>query len=375
MTQTTFRIASFNVENLFARPKVFNFRDKSVGDALLSRIGEFQKILKKETYTATDKTNLLNEYITGDLSNGKPPLKDYITVREDRGKLWRKQNRRITGVRANGQGEWDGAIEFLKAKFSEVGRENTGKVIRSVKADVACIVEADNRPALQKFDTDVLYSKYRYEMLIDGNDSRGIDVGLYSRFPLGGIWTHMFDGSSRSRTFSRDCPVYEVLLPNGKSLFVLCNHLKSKGYDPSGTANARRKKQAKAIADILKIYDLSQQWVVVAGDLNDTPDSGPLRPLMNVTNLFDVLALQYPNEPKKRWTYHYNDFEQIDYVLVSKPLKDRFIDAGVQRKGMYNLKNLTASDNAIENETQYDTVTHWTNAASDHGAVWADFNL
>ena len=375
MSQTTFRIASFNVENLFARPKVFNFRDRSIGDALIRRIDDFRKILKKDIYTTADKTTLVNEYITGAPSDDKPPLKDYITVREDRGKLWKTQHRRITGVRAGGQGEWDGTIEFKKAKFSEVGRKNTGKVIRSVKADVACIVEADSRPTLRKFDTDVLHSKYRYEMLIDGNDQRGIDVGLYSRFPLGRIWTHMFDGSSRSKTFSRDCPEYEVFLPNGKSLFVLCNHLKSKGYDSAGTADARRKRQAKAIADILKTYDLSQQWVVVAGDLNDTPDSGPLKPLMDVTNLFDVLSLQYPNEPKKRWTYHYNDFEQIDYVFVSKPLKIKFIEAGVQRKGMYNLKNLTASDDAIENETQYETVTHWKNAASDHGAVWACFNF
>ena len=59
----------------------------------------------------------------------------------------------------------------------------------------------------------------------------------------------------------------------------------------------------------------------MAGDLNDTPDSAPLKPLMDVRYLYDVLALQFPNQPKKRWTYHYNDFEQIDYVLVSKPLK------------------------------------------------------
>ena len=375
MPQTTFRIASFNVENLFARPKVFNFRDKSVGAALLKRIGDFNKILKQSTYSDDDKVKLVQAFNVGDPGNGEAPLKGFIQIREDRGKLWKKSNRVITGVSAGGRGDWDGGIEFLKAKFSEVGRENTGKVVRSVKADVACIVEADNRPTLQGFDTHVLNSKYRYEMLIDGNDRRGIDVGLYSRFPLGNIRTHMFDGTSRSRTFSRDCPEYEVFLPNGESLHVLCNHLKSKGYDYGGTADARRKKQAQAIADILNGYDLKKDWVVVAGDMNDTPKSAALKPLMDVADLHDVLELQYPNDPNKRWTYHYKSFEQIDYVLVSKPLKDKFVKAGVQRKGMYDLKNLTASDNAIDNETQYSSVTHWTNAASDHGAVWADFNL
>jgi endonuclease/exonuclease/phosphatase family metal-dependent hydrolase len=375
MPQTTFRVASFNVENLFARPKVFNFRDKSVGAALLKRIGDFNKILKKSTYSDDDKVKLVQEFNVGDPGNGEAPLKGFILIREDKGKLWKKSNRVITGVSAGGRGDWDGGIEFLKAKFSEVGRENTGKVVRSVKADVACIVEADNRSTLQGFDTHVLHSKYRYEMLIDGNDRRGIDVGLYSRFPLGNIRTHIFDGTSRSRTFSRDCPEYEVFLPNGESLHVLCNHLKSKGYDYGGTADARRKKQAQAIADILKRYNLKKDWVVVAGDMNDTPKSAALKPLMDVADLHDVLELQYPNDPKKRWTYHYKSFEQIDYILVSKPLKDKFIKAGVQRKGMYDLKNLTASDNTIDDETQYSGVTHWTNAASDHGAVWADFNV
>ncbi|WP_319525695.1 hypothetical protein [uncultured Desulfosarcina sp.] len=87
------------------------------------------------------------------------------------------------------------------------------------------------------------------------------------------------------------------------------------------------------------------------------------------------MELEYGDDTQKRWTYHYNTFDQIDYILVSKPLKDKFIKAGVQRKGMYNLKKLTESDNAIDNETQYSSVTHWTNAASDHGAVWAEFNL
>lgn len=365
------RVASFNVENLFDRIKVFNFSDKSVGDALLKRIGDFRKTLKKKTYTAADKSKLVAEYTKK--TNGKLPLKDFILIREDRGKLWKVQNRKIVGVRAGGSGEWDGTIEFKRAKFSEVGRKNTGKVIKAVKADVACIVEADSRPSLKQFDTEILGSKYRYEMLLDGNDSRGIDVGVYSRYPLRGIWTHMFDGQGNSRTFSRDCPEYEVELPNGEYLYVLCNHLKSKGYGSQATSNARRKKQAQAVRDLLKQYDLAKDLVVVAGDMNDTPTSAPLEPLMNVANLFDVLELQFGNTPEKRWTYHYRKFEQIDYILVSKPLRDAFVAAGVERRGMYDLKKLTASKPDLPDEKQFPTVTHPTNAASDHGAVWADF--
>ena len=375
MPQSQFRLATFNAENLFARPKVFNFLDKSVGDMILKRIDAFQKILKKTKYTENDKKKLLKEFKEGNPAKNDPPLKDYIEIREDRGKLWKKSGWAITGVKADGSGEWDGSIVFLKAKFSEVGRKNTAKVFKTVKADVACIVEAEDRPNLRRFDTDLLSSMYKYEMLLDGNDQRGIDVGLLSKFPLGLIRTHMFDGSGNSRTFSRDCPEYEIHLPNGKSLLLLCNHLKSKGYGVQSTSNDRRKRQAEAIRDILKGYNLASDWVVVAGDLNDTPTSAPLKPLLDVPNLFDVLELQFPNLPKKRWTYHYKSFEQIDYLLVSKPLKNNFIEAGIERRGIHDLKNLTSSASGYDVEEQFETVTHWTNAASDHGAVWADFDL
>jgi endonuclease/exonuclease/phosphatase family metal-dependent hydrolase len=375
---TKFRVASFNVENLFARPKVLNFQDKSIGDSILKRIGEFRKILKKTSYTTADKTKLVKEF-TEDASSNDPekkPLSDYILIREDRGsKLWKKTRTTITGVKASGIGDLDLTIEFKKAKYSETARENTAKVIKAVKADIACIVEADNRETLQRFDTELLNSKYRYEMLIDGNDDRGIDVGMYSRFPIGGIWTHIFDGAGNSRTFSRDCPEFEIILPNGQSLYLLCNHLKSKGYDIGGNADNRRKRQSQAIADILKHYDLKNDLVVVAGDLNDTPDSGPLKPLMDVSNLFDVLELEFGNDKGKRWTYHFKSFEQIDYVLVSKPLKDAFLEAGVERRGIAKLKKLTEADPVVTDEIEYDTVTSWTNQASDHGAVWAEFSL
>ena len=362
----TIRIASFNVENLFSRAKIINLFDHGDTDALLKLVAEFNKrINKKNKFTAGDKTKILALY---------KQLKSYISIRENRGKLFNTYKTKVVAKSGN---DWDGEIEFKRAKFSELTRENTAKVIKAVKADIACIVEAEDRPTLKAFDSDLLNYRFKYEMLLDGNDQRGIDVGIYSRFPLGTIRTHMFDKSGSSTIFSRDCPEYEVKLPNGKSLFVLCNHLKSKGYDPKGTANARRKHQANAIAEILKAYDLAKDFVVVAGDMNDTPDSDALKPLMQVANLFDVLELQFGGAKEKRWTYEYNKkFDQIDYVLVSKPLKDKFKKAGVERRGIYQLEKLTKDASGTLNvEKQFDSVSHWTNAASDHGAVWAEFAL
>ncbi len=93
------RIASFNVENLFGRSKVFNFRDQSDGDKVLEKIDEFQKLLKKSTYMANDKTKILALY---------KDLKTYIEVREDRGKLFERKGNAVTGVKAKGVDDWDG---------------------------------------------------------------------------------------------------------------------------------------------------------------------------------------------------------------------------------------------------------------------------
>ena len=364
-----FRLASFNVENLFGRAKVFNYKDQNVGNRILSDIDKFSKLLRKKSYTPYVKGKILTLYNTG--------LKDYIKVRENRGKLFKYSGWAVTGVAASGAGDWDGEIEFKRARFNDIGRKNTAKVIKDTRADIVCIAEVENRPVLRAFDTHLLNSRYKYEMLIDcNNDPRGIDVGLYSKFDIGGIWTHMFDKMGNKSVFSRDCLEVELFLPDGQPLYILCNHFKSRGYDYDGTSNAKRKRQATRVAEILKDYDLRKDWVVVAGDLNDNPASKPLEPLLSVRNMHDVLKLQYPNDPMKRWTYHYNSFEQIDFLLVSKPLKERFRKAGVERRGMYNLKNLTTSSNGtVDVEQQYSKVTHASNAASDHGAVWAEFDF
>ena len=363
------RLGSFNVQNLFQRAKALNFQNHAKVDQVLAKIGEFQDLIAKSKYTESDKQEIIRIY-TGELS-------EYIEVRENRGKLFSRKGQKITGVKANGKGDdWDGEVTFKPDTFGELTRENTAHVIKDIHVDILCVVEVDDRPTLKSFDAQLLGSRYPYDLLIDGNDPRGIDVGLYSKYPIGTIRTHMFDKDGKSVIFSRDCLEVEILLPNQKSLHILCNHFKSRGYDQNNTADKKRESQAKAVARILETYDLEQDWVVVAGDFNDNPESAPLQPLLTVPGLYNVLELQFKDDPMKRWTYHYDKFEQIDFILVSTPLKDRFRSAGVERKGIYNLKNMTSSSNGmVPMEEEYSTVKKWADAASDHGAVWAEFNL
>lgn len=354
------RIACFNTENLFSRAKVLNFRNNEDGNIQLAKIAELQELLKAKIYT--NKTQIFNKYNA---------LKEFIEVTEDRGKLFKKSGSAITGIKANGADDWDGTIRFKREKFNETTRINTAKTIKAVKADIFCIVEVENRDALSHFNSEMLGTgKFGFNMCIDGNDMRGIDVGLLSRFPIKNIRTHIFDKKSNSSKpiFPRDCLEVELKAGN-KSLHIICNHLTSKLSDKTGS---KRKAQAEAVKKIIHAnYDLSKDWVVVAGDLNDTPDSAALSPLLNMQNLYDVLKLQFGNNKSNRWTYHYqNKFDQIDFVLVSKPLKEVFLGAGVERRGIFDLSRLT------NNEGQsFDTVTSPSNAASDHGAVWADFNI
>ena len=104
-------------------------------------------------------------------------------------------------------------MELAKQPLNETGTRLTARVIADVGADVIGVVEAEDRPSLVRFNSELLNRQYDHVMLIDGNDTRGIDVAIYSRYPLGQIWTHMFDGTGAKKIFSRDCP--QMLRVNG----------------------------------------------------------------------------------------------------------------------------------------------------------------
>jgi len=209
-----------------------------------------------------------------------------------------------------------------------------GRALHILDADVVGLMEVETLGVLRRLNGDMLADLgYRETVLIEGNDpERGIDVALLSRFPVtqtvshvGEMWTGT-DGQAR-RLFSRDCLECHLALPGGETLVVLVNHFKSKRggeseSEPLRTAQAAR---VRAISDdLLPRFPL----LAVVGDLNDTPDSRALAPLLQASPLLDLAARDVP-EPNRYSFVHAGQPERIDYLLASPALAARFVSHSV----------------------------------------------
>src|SRR5262245_58179683 len=288
-------LASFNMENLFDRAKAFNLDTIAHGKAILDKFGRLNKLFAKPTYSPSVKKAILKDL------KGLGVLKDddagmFVRLRQNRGKLLNRPKTGPVQVVAGGRDDWIGWLELKTEQVNEIATQNTARVVRDVNADVIGTIEVDNRVALQRFNEQLLRSvnaqPYPHVMIIDGNDDRGIDVGLMSRFPVGTMRSHVDDLSDGSRVFSRDCPEYQILLPSGDSLLLIINHFKSKGFGTQADSNERRRRQAERVR---AIYDERRQEgvtrIAVIGDFNDTPDSAPLAPLLGPgSNLRDIFG-------------------------------------------------------------------------------------
>ena len=368
------KIASFNVENLFDRAKAFN-DDTTAAKKVVSLEAELNTIFEKPVYSDSDKARILEIMKqTGILKSDNGP---YLLLRKIRGKLI---NRPKSGtgysIVANGRGDWVGWAELKTAHVNATAVMNTGRVLRDVNADILAVVEAEHRIALKHFSEYVLNqvggTPYENVMLIDGNDDRGIDVGLMTRkgYEIGLMRSHIHDlGDDGKTIFSRDCPEYCVHTPDREKIWILPNHYKSKfgGNDP--VSQSKRTAQAERTAQIYNaLISEGYENVIVLGDLNDTPESPAIQALLSSTDLKDVS--DHPNFntgsfPGKGTYDSGRDNQKIDYLLLSPPLFDRVTASGIFRKGAWPGIRPKKWDVYPELEKEI-------HAASDHHLIWCE---
>lgn len=365
------RIASFNVENLFDRAKLLAAENWSTNRVLLDQYARLTKLLQKRTYSPADKVTIVT--LLTDLGLAKSDAGTYVVLRQNRGHLVRRPRAGGLEVVAGGRGDWVGWLELTTEATTELALRHTAQVVHDLGADIVGVVEAETRLALQHFNVDLLRPLgdriFGHVMLIDGNDDRGIDVGILTRgdHPIERIVSHVDDADLAGPIFGRDCPEYTVRLPSGAELLVLVNHFKSKGHGAARDSNRRRRRQAERVAEIYTARRAEGvEHVVVLGDLNDTPGSAPLAPLLS-TDLRDVA--QFPGFEDGGWPGTYTTgraANKIDYLLCSPSTFDAITAAGVFRKGVWT---------ASKRWPMYPTLTREQDAASDHAALWADLAL
>jgi endonuclease/exonuclease/phosphatase family metal-dependent hydrolase len=366
------RLASYNVESLFDRAKALNPLDWSVGKDALQQHARINDLFEEPVYTDVVKDEIKELLTKLGLAKADDGGK-FARLRQNRGRLIARSPLRVV---ANGRDDWIGWVELEREPVDEHATRHTAMVIRDVDAHVMAVVEADNRVALREF-SKVLLSQvgatpYEHVMLIDGNDNRGIDVGILTRkgYDIDGIRSHVDDGTPTSRIFSRDCPEYTVRTPSGERIVVLVNHLKSKGFGVQADNNARRKAQAEAVAKIYRrIRKTGQRNVAVVGDLNDTPDSDPLGPLLDGTDLRDIFEHQSFVSDGRPGTFgNGTKSAKIDYILLSPALFNKVTSAGVFRMGVWGGKHGTLFPH-------YPTMEQQVHQASDHAALYADIAI
>jgi endonuclease/exonuclease/phosphatase family metal-dependent hydrolase len=368
------KIASFNVENLFNRAAAMNEDDWEDGKVILAEFAKVTALLQKEEYTDDVKADILASLTK--LGLKKSDEAKYAILRQNRGKLIKRPKTGPPEIVAEGRGSWIGWVDLKREAVDVTATRMTARVIQDVNADVLAVVEAEDRIALKRFNDQLLEpasAGYNCIMLIDGNDERGIDVGLMTKrgFDIGTIVSHVDDFAGGSRLFSRDCPEFTVTDAAGNAILVIVNHLKSKGYGPPAASNARRKAQATRVREI---YDKRRaegiDLIAIVGDMNDTPDSDPMSPLLKAgSDLKDVS--QHPafvSDGRPGTFATGTKSNKIDYILLSPALFAKVTAAGVFRKGVWGGKNGTIFPH-------YDEMTKEFHAASDHAAIWADISL
>lgn len=370
--RTDMRLATFNVENLFSRAKAMNLETWKQGKVILDDYSKFNSLLQNVTYTEEIKRSIILMLKKLDLM--KKDESEFVILRQNRGKLL-KRGKAGTEIVATGRSSWTGWLELREEAINERTIEMTAKVIKDIDADVLALVEAEDRIALRNFNDQVLKplrAHYDHYMLIDGNDERGIDVGIMTKktFPISNIVSHVDDRSGKKNVFSRDCPEYIVEVGN-KELLVMVNHLKSKGFGKASESDAKRKLQA---ARIKEIYDLRRKQgiknIAIVGDLNDTPDSRPLAPLLGSgSDLKDVFEHPKFDKGTREGTFgSCAKSNKIDYILLSPNLFGKLQGGGVNRMGIWGGKNGTLFPHYPELKGPEDS-------ASDHAAIWCDINI
>ncbi|MEM9019452.1 MAG: endonuclease/exonuclease/phosphatase family protein [Planctomycetota bacterium] len=161
------------------------------------------------------------------------------------------------------------------------------KAIASADPDIVVVQELENQAMLEGLVRTFLSDAgYDYIACDRGNDGRGINLGIISRYPIRSITSYRHrtlthpDAPDRTWRFSRDA-MQITLDVNGQRLDVINVHLKSNSSSP-GDENSKLRRTAEAIMVKSIIREMTDErpdaYVLLMGDINSNLEERPEQP-------------------------------------------------------------------------------------------------
>jgi uncharacterized repeat protein (TIGR01451 family) len=189
---------------------------------------------------------------------------------------------------------------------------------------IIALQEVENLGILEDLINHELLREYEYEaVLIEGYDSRGIDVGYLVRGDQADILDIQQRDAPEGIT-SRPPLILKVEIVTGQQeklvIYIINNHFTSMSGGVEAT-EPRRLEQANWNVQLLSeiISQDPQAFVAILGDLNSYFESAPIQTLRNagLQHVIDVLP------PTERYTYIYQGESQVlDHILITSSLMD-----------------------------------------------------
>src|SRR5262249_22182272 len=128
----TMKLASFNVESFFDRPKALNATTWAEGRPYLEAFTQLNELLEHDPYSEADKKQIADLLV--DLKLDASGANRYVVLRENRGHLLQRHRGAPPTITASGRSAWIGWVELATETVDEIATTNTGQVIIDVDA-------------------------------------------------------------------------------------------------------------------------------------------------------------------------------------------------------------------------------------------------
>lgn len=204
-------------------------------------------------------------------------------------------------------------LDWNEAKFTKKIL-NISKVIKAFDKtgngpDVLVLEEVENINVLNKIVTKGLDKLgYAHQVLIEGDDSRGIDVAVISKFPVISSKHHaLYINGTKLDTRG----ILEVTLDvDGSTVVVFANHWPSQGNPAS-----ERDASAKLLADVAS--RIKADLILAMGDFN-TLDSDVPYPFEHMENFIDaeVEARELNLDLKPGTHFYKGGWSSLDRIFI-----------------------------------------------------------